>query len=372
MTGSPLRLHFERRRIPTCSLGAGAVVPQWFTDPAAEHLATRRAAGLFDFSFMGCVEIAGEQAYDCLDFLQTRNLTALRAGRIAYTLLLREDGSVLNDATVWNLGENRLALFTGRPDDLAHIERLAAGYSVSVTDRSTDHAVLAVQGPNAAGILQACLAPGSLPDLPYYGFASIGFRRTHCWLARIGYSGAGGYELIASPDAAVALWERLVVAGKPYGLAECGFEAADTLRIEAGHLLFARELATPVMPSELGLQRLVEPYGRDFCGATAKDQTLHRRLVGLLPYSRSVMSRERLMSAIGVAPARLHAGTAAMTSACYAPTLQEYVALGFVAPDDCYPGTIVKVGGGMLARVARLPFYDPAKVLARRTGWQTP
>jgi aminomethyltransferase len=342
------------------------IVPQRFTDPAAEHLATRRAAGLFDFSFMGCVEIAGNRAYDCLDHLQTRNLAALEPGRIAYTLLLREDGSVLNDATVWNLGAGRYALFTGRPADLAHVERLAAGYAVSITDRSSDHAVLALQGPEAGRILRECLAPEALPEVPYYGFASVEFHGTHCWLARMGYSGAGGYELIVSPDTAVALWKGLAAAGGPWGLAECGFEAADTLRIEAGHLLFARELATPVLPSEVGLARLVEPYGRNFCGASTLTRAPRRRLVGLLPYSRSSLTRERLSSVVGAAPAQVRAGTAVMTSACYSPTFEDYLALGYVDPDDRYPGTVVTLGGGLSARVARLPFYDPAKFLARR------
>lgn len=367
MTAAPLRHHFDQRRVPVYSPVPGVAVPKRFTDPAAEHLATRRAAGLFDFSFMGCAEIAGEQAFDCLDHLQTRNLAALGPGGIAYTLLLREDGSVLNDATVWNLGENRYALFTGRPDDLAHVERLAAPYSVSVTGRSGDHAVLALQGPGAGRILRECLAPEVLPELPYYGFASIASRRSPCWLARIGYSGAGGYELIASPDAAVGWWERIVAVGKPHGLAECGFEAADTLRIEAGHLLFAHELAGPVMPSELGLQRLVESYGRDFCGAAACTRASRRRLVGLLPYSHDGLTREQLMAAVGAAPIQLRAGTAILTSACYSPIFEKYLALGYVDAEDRYPGTVVSLNEKMSARVARLPFYDPAKFLARRT-----
>lgn len=365
MTTGPLRRYFERRRLSAFAIGTGATVPRRFTDPENEYLATRRAAGLFDFSFMACAEIAGERAFDCLDRLQTRNLAGLEAGRIAYTLLLREDGSVLNDATVWNLGENRYALFTGRRDDLAHVRRVATSCSASVADRSADHAVLAIQGPAAGGVLRACLAPLPLPDLPYYGFASIAFRRRHCWLARIGYSGAGGYELIAPPDMAVALWELIVGAGARFGIAECGFDAADTLRIEAGHLLFTRELAAPVWPSELGLERLVEPHGRSFHGDAGLHQPPRRRLVGLLPFSRGGVARDQLLSAAGEAPQRMEEGAGRLTSACFSPLLDHYLALGFVCRCDRYPGTVVALGGGIKARVARLPFFDPAKRQAR-------
>jgi len=368
VTKAALWRYFERRRIPTLALGPGVTTPRRFIDPAAEHLATRNAAGLFDFSFMGCAEIAGVGAGDYLDYLQTRNLAGLKPGRIAYTLLLHEDGSVLTDATIWNLGEGRFALFVGRREDLAHIARLATGYSATVVDRSTAHAVLALQGPQAGRILLECLAPEALQPVAYYGFASIALGGGHGWLARIGYSGESGYELIVPPDAAQTLWERLVAAGKPFGLAECGFEAADTLRIEAGHLLFARELAAPVSPAELGLERLVEPYGRRFHGGAAPRMAPGKRLVGLLPYSRGRLTREQLMPVAGQPPPRLREGTAVVTSACFSPILHAFLALGFVGPGDHYPGTGVTLGEDLHARVARLPFYDPAKVLARRAG----
>lgn len=368
MSKSGLQRYFESRRVPPAALGPGVTAPREFTDPAGEHLATRNAAGLFDFSFMGCAEIAGVEACDYLDYLQTRNLAGLKPGRIAYTLLLHEDGSVLTDATVWNLGEGRFALFVGGREDLAHIARLATGYSATVVDRSTDHAVLALQGPEAGRILRECLAPEPLPLVGYYGFASIALGRGHGWLARIGYSGESGYELIVPPDAAQALWERLVAAGTPFGLAECGFEAADALRIEAGHLLFARELAAPVAPSELALERLVEPYGRKFHGGAALGKVPGKRLVGLLPYSRGRLTREQLMPVAGQPPPRLREGTAVVTSACFSPILHAYLALGFVGPGDHFPGTRVTLGEELYARVARLPFYDPAKLLARRAG----
>jgi aminomethyltransferase len=317
---------------------------------------------------MGCAEITGDQAFACLDYLQTRNLAGLAPGRIAYTLILREDGSVLNDATVWNLGQNRYALFVGRREDLSQVTRAGARCGADVADRSDALAVLAIQGPMADRVLREWLAPQPLPDLPYFGFASIELRGEHCWLARIGYSGERGCELIAPAGTAVALWESLTAAGIAHQLAECGFDATDSLRIEAGHPLFERELAIAVSPSELGLERLVEPYGRSFCGGAELRKALTRRLVGLLPFARGGLLREQVASALEPAPLRLRNDAAAMTSACFSPIFERWLALGFVRSADRHPGTLVTLGEGLSARVARLPFYDPAKRLPRAAG----
>src|SRR5205814_6161254 len=109
-------------------------------NPREQHLATRRAAGLFDFSFMGLVEFRGPPPR------QSRDLSAIERGRAAYTLLLNDDGSVFNDATVWNMGDGRWWLFTGRPSDIAWL-------GSSPRDRSGEHAILALQGPESGRIL---------------------------------------------------------------------------------------------------------------------------------------------------------------------------------------------------------------------------
>ncbi len=112
------------------------------------HLATRRAMGLFDFSFMSLCEITGGGALAFLERLQTRSIAALEPGRIAYTLLLRDDGSVIIDATLWRHADGEWWLFTGRRSDVAWIAALAAGFDVRIRDRSAEFAVLALQGPS--------------------------------------------------------------------------------------------------------------------------------------------------------------------------------------------------------------------------------
>ena len=248
--------------------------------------------------------------------MQTRRLDALRPGRIAYTLLLREVGSVLNDATVWRLGKDRFWVFTGRRADSRFIAQFGTVFDVDIADRGQAQAVIAVQGDISQRTIEQCFPRIELATLPYFGFARAMFGGAECWIARLGYSGETGYELVVADAAAASLWQALLDAGKSAGLVECGFDAIDSLRIEAGHILFTRELTSPMTPFELGFARLVDFDRRAFYGAPAlrvhrRNEPL-RRLVGLLP-------AQDAEPGLGV-PARLEAGSAVMTSACWSPS----------------------------------------------------
>ena len=344
----------------------GVATPRNFGDARREHLATRRAGGLFDFSFMQCAKIQGPRAFECVEALQTRRLVTLRLGRIAYTLLVREDGSVRNDATVWRLAPDRFWIFTGRRADHAIIANFAAGFGIPVPPPG-DLAVIAVQGDVSRRTIERALHGIDLAALTWYGFVEASFAGTNCWIARLGYSGETGYEIVIDDRVGPALWEAVLAAGVGAGLVECGFDATDSLRIEAGHILFTRELAAPVTPLELGFGRLVDFDGRDFVGARAlrsmRWEGPARRLVGLLPAE----GKKSEMRAEAGMPTVLDDGTAVMTSACSSPLLERRIGIGFAAAADACPGSIVTLRGGGRARVARLPFYDPPKVLARRS-----
>ena len=348
------------RSAATLEVAPGITTPRHFGDAHREHLATRRAAGLFDFSFMCCTEITGAAGAAFLDSLQTRRLDWLQTGRIAYTLVLRDDGSVLNDATVWRLAADRYWLMIGRRSDFGHIERHAKDFDVTVSDASQQYAVIAIQGDASWPIIGRCFAGQPCAALPYYGFQQLDFAGTDCWLARIGYSGETGYELVIADSRAPALWLALLTAGIDAGLAECGFDAIDSLRIEAGHILFTRELAAPVTPVELGLARFVDLYRAPFRGAQAlRRRQAPRQLAGLLPAADT--------AADACWPVHIASGSAIVTSSCWSPLYERCLGLGFVNAEDAYPGTAVRLHSGMRAQVARLPFYDPARLLPRRT-----
>ena len=356
---SGLAALLEHRCTASVDIAPGVQTPARFSGAAAEHLATRRAAGLFDFSFMYCVEIAGAGSQDFLHALQTRAIDMLACGRIAYTLLLREDGSVLIDATVWRLGDDRYWLFTGRRADAAYLTSFARDYAVTLHDRSGSQSVIAVQGPASTAIIERVFSARDPRALPYFGFTQLDYAGEECWLARIGYSGERGYELVIANAAAPMLWEALLAAGAGCGLLECGFEAADSLRVEAGHILFTRELATAATPAELGFMRLVDSYRVDFRGAAAlraqRWRAPARRLIGLLPLQR----------ANGEWRGQGAAGDVVLMSRVRSPLLERDLALGFV-PAGTVSGALVTLANGERARVARLPFYDPARMLPRQ------
>jgi aminomethyltransferase len=340
----------------------GVATPRTFGDAHREHLATRRACGLFDFSFMGCTAISGADSLACVNALQTRRLDALQPGRIAYSLLLRKDGSVLNDATVWRLDRDLFWMYTGRRADHVHIAQHGAQFSVELAEQSQSHVAIAVQGDTSRRTIERCFPGAQLARLPYYGIQRAQFEGTECWIARLGYSGETGYELVVVDAVGSALWRALLAQGADTGLLECGFDAVDSLRIEAGHILFSRELASPVSPFELGLGRFVDLDRGEFCGRSAlrelRSQPPRRRLAGLLPLHGDEAE-------LGL-PEHLADGSAVMTSACWSPLLERRLGIGFVAGPDAHPGATVRLRSGGRARVARLPFYDPAKVLPRR------
>jgi aminomethyltransferase len=342
-------------------LAPGVATPRDFGDARREHLATRRAGGLFDFSFMGCTAIRGPDALACVNALQTRCLDAMQPGRIAYTLLLRNDGSVLNDATVWCLERNLFWVFTGRRADCNHIRQHSAQFNVESADPSESHAVIAVQGETSLRAIEQCFPGAGLAALRYYGCQRMQFAGSECWIARLGYSGESGYELVVADAAASALWQALYDRGADAGMLECGFDAIDSLRIEAGHILFTRELASEIGPFELRLSRFVDIDRHEFRGKEAlqaqRRQEPRRLLAGLLPAHGD--------EAEPSVPKHLADGSAVMTSVCWSPLLERRLGIGFVATHDAQPGTLVRLRSGGRARVARLPFYDPAKLLPR-------
>jgi aminomethyltransferase len=346
---------FAGRRIAMLDLPTGGRVPLRFTDPVAEHRATRARAGLFDFSFMGAWDFAGPAACAALARMQTRNLRALPVGRIAYSLLLDERGVVVVDATVWRLADDTYRLFTGRPSDAARIWRACEPFGAVPVDRSGHDAVIAIQGPASAQVLARVIGRGAVAALPWFGFTAAQAGEHPVLAGRLGYSGELGYEILVDRARGADLWRSLLAAGADADVLECGFEAADTLRIECGYVLFTRELAAGATPRELGLERLVDLWHGPFVGRDAvrraRGGTPTRRLAGLAFTPR---------------PGTLHAvrRRATVTSECLAPTLGVPIALGCVDADAA-PGDVVYTDDGRRALVRRLPFYDAPRLRTR-------
>ncbi len=234
---------------------AGWEMPVQYRSIIEEHKAVRRSAGLFDVSHMGEAAVVGPDAARFLDRLVTNAVGRLFPGRALYTPMCLPGGGVVDDLLVYQRAPDDyfLCLNAGNTDgDLAWIREQAAGFAVMIEDRSAETALLAVQGPRAAAIVQA-LTGAKLGLVRTYHFTEGTVAGLHCLISRTGYTGEDGFELYHASGDAPALAEALLEAGAPHGLELCGLGARDSLRLEAGYPLYGHEIDTTVSPIAAGL-----------------------------------------------------------------------------------------------------------------------
>jgi aminomethyltransferase len=353
---------FAERGVAQRNLPGGLAIPLRFSDSREEHLATRRSAGLFDFSFMGGWEITGRDALAFLQRLQTRDVRLLQRGRLAYTLLCRDDGSVLVDATIWCHERSRYWIFTGRRSDHSHIASVASGFNVNVTVLLPEFAVIALQGPSSFGLVER-FAPRAAVGLPHFGFRRSAIARVDTWIGRLGYTGELGYEILMHTNEAVIAWKRIMESANPGEIMECGWESANSLRIEAGFIHFDYELAGKVFPDELSIGRLMMLNQSDFIGREAllslSDRPPGRRLAGIaIDHQRDHVPAELLH----------FQPIAHTTSEAFSPVFERQLALAFI--DVTLPTrSVIYTGTGLRGRVVKLPFFDPLRAVPRRAPY---
>jgi aminomethyltransferase len=348
---------------------AGWQMPLRYRSETAEHQAVRRAAGLFDLSHMGEIAVTGPGAGAALDYAVTGRPSAIAPGRARYTMICAEDGGVLDDLIIYRLADEEFLVVANAANTPVVHEALAerAGrHAAQVTDRTTDYALIAIQGPAAAGIL------GPITDIPLDGVKYYASHRARVsghevLLARTGYTGEDGFELFTSPADAEPVWTALADAGSGDGLVPAGLAARDTLRLEAGMPLYGNELGPEVTPFDAGLGRVVV-FGKpgDFVGRAALEayaQAGPRRvLVGLTGATRRIPRHGYAVLWDGQAR-----GT--VTSGAPSPTLGVPIAMAYVdpevarlAPGDA-AGSRLAVdirGSAEPARLVDLPFYRRA------------
>ena len=344
---------------------AGWQMPLRYASETAEHLAVRRAAGLFDLSHMGEIAVAGPGAGAALDYALVGNLSALRPGRARYTMICAEDGGVLDDLVVYRLDEDEfLVIANASNTDVVYesVRGRAAGHDARVTDATGDYALVAIQGPEAAGILAPLAGGLDLGAIRYYAGAFGEVAGHRAWVARTGYTGEDGFEVFCRPEDAVPIWEALTAGGagadSGAGLVPAGLAARDTLRLEAGMPLYGNELGPDVTPFEAGLGRVVkfdkpgEFVGREALTARASAGPV-RRLVGLTVQSRRVARHGYPVLADGKT-----CGT--VTSGAPSPTLGVPIAMAYLEPEadgDDHELAVGIRGAQVPVQLTDLPFY---------------
>ncbi len=348
---------------------AGWQMPLRYASETAEHLAVRSAAGLFDLSHMGEILLSGPDAGAVLDYALVGNLSALAPGRARYTMICAADGGVLDDLVVYRLREEEFLVIANAANAATVYRELGAraeGMVAEVADATSDYALIAVQGPAAAGIL-APLTELDLSAMRYYAGAFGDVAGRPAWVARTGYTGEDGFEVFCRPGDAVHVWDALMSQGAPAGLVPAGLASRDTLRLEAGMPLYGNELGPDMTPFEAGLGRVVkfdkpgDFVGREALAARAAEGP-RAVLVGLTMESRRIPRHGYPVLGLETPGRARRVGT--VTSGAPSPTLGVPIAMAYLEPgvsqDD--PELAVDIRGQAApADLTDLPFYRRSK-----------
>jgi len=342
---------------------AGWEMPVQYRSILEEHKAVRKAAGLFDVSHMGEVDIQGPGALAFLNALVTNNVAKLYPGRVLYTPMCHPDGGVIDDLLIYMRGPEDFLLCINAGNigaDLEWIRARAAGRDVTVTDRSADYALLAVQGPKAAGIVQG-LTEANLSLIKYYHFTEGTVAGVPCLISRTGYTGEDGFELYHPAADAVRLAEALLAAGAPAGLELAGLGARDSLRLEAGFPLHGHELTREITPLTAGLGWTVkfdkegDFSGRSVLAAEKKDGSARKVVFFRTGDRRIVRPDTTVTGADGAIVGRVLSGT-------LSPVLSEAIGTALVESAAAAGPLRADVRGSLIdLQLVKPPFIELKK-----------
>jgi aminomethyltransferase len=324
-----------------------------------EHHAVRRDAGMFDVSHMLIADVTGRQTRDYLRYLLANDVAKLKdSGKALYSCMLNERGGVVDDLIVYFINENwfRLVVNAGTRDkDIAWLQRHSTGFDVNIKPR-TDLAMIAVQGPHARAKAATLLGERGAAALELKTF--VGRELGKYFVARTGYTGEDGWEIMMPATEVAAFWAELKTAG----VKECGLGARDTLRLEAGMNLYGNDMDENVSPLESGLSWTIafDPPDRKFVGRDALEAQrkagVPRKLVGLILDERGVLRGHQKVIAPNV-------GEGELTSGTFSPTMERSIGFARV-PAATGEQVQVDIRGKLLpARVVKYPFVRNGRVL---------
>ena len=293
----------------------------------AEHEAVRNGVGIFDVSHLGTAQIVGPGAVAAIDAVLTNSLDRIGPGQAQYTLLCNDQGGVIDDIIAYRVSDDELILMPNAANCTIVLETLRAAIpaGVEIHNLHTQTAIIAVQGPRSAHVLDAL---GLATGLEYMSFVSDTDDGVDVTVCRTGYTGELGFELAIDAGHAVALWNALLAVD---GVVPCGLAARDTLRTEMGYPLHGQDLSPTITPVEAGVSWAVGWNKPIFAGKAALDvQRAHgpsRRLVGLLASERGIPRHDMVVrnargDDIGI-----------VTSGTFSPTLHQGIALALVNAD---------------------------------------
>ncbi len=335
---------------------AGWEMPVQYSGIKAEHTAVRENAGLFDVSHMGEVVFRGPDAESAVQRLVTRDVSRLDVGQAGYSAVCYEDGGTVDDVIVYKRSGDFLVVVnaSNREKDFAHFRENTEDLDVEVADESDDWALLALQGPEAAELLQGATET-DLSDLKPFRFAEGEVAGAGALISRTGYTGEDGFELYVKPDDAPGIWRTLIEAGA----APAGLGARDTLRLEAGLCLYGNELDPETTPLEAGIGFAVHlDKEQEFIGQAAlrdeKENGLRKKLVGFEMEGRGIARHDHQVTVNDETVGHVTSGTKS-------PTLDRAIGLALVEPGVEDSFEVVIRDNSVPAKTVPLPFYKRDK-----------
>ena len=333
----------------------------------AEHNAVRKGVGIFDVSHMGDIRLTGPQALDAVQHISMNDASRLAIGQAQYSALLYPQGTFVDDVIVHRLGDHEYLLVINagtREKDFNWVRDNAAGFNCKVEFASPRYAQIAIQGPKGVNLLQK-LTDADLSAVKFYWVT----RGTVCGLkniliARTGYTAEDGFEIYIPADEATSavVWNKVIEAGKEFGVVPCGLGSRNTLRLEGKLPLYGHEISDTINVWEAGLDRFCKMEKPEFVGREALEKAkapgVKRTLVGLEMTERGIARDGYKVlddrgSEIGY-----------VTSGSYAPFLKKNIALAYVPMEFSNLGTTMKVeirGQGVKAMTVPTPFYRRPK-----------
>jgi aminomethyltransferase len=339
----------------------GWEMPLEYSGIIKEHEAVRSAAGLFDVSHMGTIEVGGKDSERFLGRVLTFRPDTLAVNFAKYAFLLNDKGGIIDDLMVFRLNEDRFLLVVNASNtekDLAWLRENAKGFEALPIDDSPDTAILALQGPASWEIAREAfgIEPASMK---YHSFANSQFMDTGYILSKTGYTGEKGFEIYIHNHTVERLWDRLFEVGKAYGLMPCGLGARDTLRLEMGYLLHGSDADENTNPIEAGYEGAIDFGNEGFIGREAlikvRDAGPARSLVGLTLVDKGVPRSGCRILAHG-----REAGV--VTSGNFSPMLKKGIALGYINTGAPREGLSIEIHDKPHEAVlTQLPFYKRGK-----------
>lgn len=337
---------------------SGRLFPQHYRDGyLAEHKASRMGIGILDVSFMGVVEVSGDGAEPLLDYLSTNAIRNCSDNTATYTLWSNEWGGCVDDVTIYRCDQKCFLIIVNGDNllkDLEHLKRIGRFFDVTISDRTGELNVFAVQGPRSKEVLERVM--GSLGSLKSMHFVQKSYQESRPYILQTGYGGPLGFEMVLSKQDIPKLWSDLLQAGANEGVVPIGLEAREILRLEAGYARYGFELTEDIAPTETIAAWTVKWMKDDFVGKEALlrlESDPQKRFQYGLAISHEGNARE------GSSVYRKGTFVGKITSGGFSPCLQKWIAIAMVNGPLAI-GESVEVEGRKRkyrADVVKLPFY---------------